>query len=444
MTDPPALDVAVVGAGPSGLMLTRRLAATAASFEVFERNADVGGIWDIDAPGSPVYESAHFISSRTLSGFPGFPMPDDYPDYPDHGRLLSYIRAYADRFDLRRHISFGTPVERAIPAGGFWDLQLGDGSTRRCRYLICANGVTWVPNTVTWPGEFSGELRHAVTYRSPREFAGKRVLVVGGGNTGADIACDASAAASQAFWSVRRGYHLIPKHVMGKPADVFADSGPKLPHWLEVRVFTAILRILHGDLRRYGLPKPDHRLFESHPLMNTQILHHLSHGDCVAKPDVERFDGDHVVFADGSRERIDLVIAAVGYQHACPFLDDGVLATRGGRPDLYLGMFPRNHPNLAVLGFIEFASSAYPTFDRMAELIVADAAAEPGSRLATTFRALKADHHPDLKGGHRYVDSERHANYVDRDTYLKILKKARGKLGLGSGGSPHGSEGQDP
>ena len=161
MTNPPVLDVAVVGAGPSGLMLARRLAATPATFEVFERNADVGGIWDIDAPGSPVYESAHFISSKTLSGFPDFPMPDDYPDYPDHRRLLRYIRAYADRFDLRRHISFECPVERAIPAGGFWELRLGDGGTRRCRYLICANGVTWVPNHVR-PGRASTAARSAM------------------------------------------------------------------------------------------------------------------------------------------------------------------------------------------------------------------------------------------------------------------------------------------
>ena len=428
------LDVGIVGAGPSGLMLARRLAATPTTFEVFERNADVGGIWDINAPGSPVYESAHFISSRTLSGFPGFPMPDDYPDYPDHRQVLSYIRAYADRFDLRRHISFGNSVERASAADGFWELRLGDGNIRRCRYLICANGVTWVPNAATWPGEFSGEVRHAVTYRSPREFAGRRVLVVGGGNTGADIACDASAAADQAFWSLRRGYHLIPKHVMGKPSDVFAEQGPNLPHWLEVRIFTGILRALNGDLRRFGLPKPDHRLFESHPLMNTQILHYLSHGDCIAKPDITSFDADEVVFADGSRERIDLVITATGYHQTCPFLDDGVLETKGGRPDLYLGMFARNHPNLAALGLIEFAAAAYPTFDRMAEVIVADATAAPGSGTAETLRHLKANHHPDLKGGRRYIDSNRHANYVELDTYLKILKKVRAKVGIPTDG----------
>ena len=429
------LDVGVVGAGPAGLILARRLARTPTTFEVFERNADVGGIWDIDAPGSPMYESAHFISSRTLSGFPDFPMPDDYPDYPDHRRLLTYIRAYADEFDLRRHVRFGTSVDRAAPtADGLWELRLGDGGTSRCRYLICANGVTWEPNRVSWPGPFNGEVRHAVAYRSPKELEGRRVLVVGAGNSGADIACDASFSADQAFLSMRRGYHFIPKHIMGKPADVFAADGPKLPHWLEVRVFGAMLRILNGDLRRYGLPKPDHRLFESHPLLNTQILHYLSHGDCIAKPDVERFDGDEVVFTDASRERIDLVITATGYHHASPFLDDGVLETRGGRPDLYLGMFARSHPNLAALGFVEFASAAYQKFDKMAELIVADATAAPSSVTAETFSDLKANHRPDLKGGRHYVRSDRHSNYVEVDAYLKILSEVRDKVGLASSG----------
>lgn len=431
MTRPPNLDVAVVGGGPSGLMLARRLARTGASFQVYERQADVGGIWNIDSRGSPIYESAHFISSRTMSGFPGFPMPDDYPDYPDHRQVLEYIHAFADRFDLRRHIRFGTAVEKAVPAAdGLWQLRFDDGRIQACRYLICANGVTWIPNLATWPGEFHGEIRHAVTYRSPKEFEGKRVLVVGGGNTGADIACDAAANADQAFWSVRRGYHVIPKHVFGMPSDVFAAQGPNLPHWLEVPVFTGILRLLIGDLRKFGLPKPDHRLFESHPLLNGQIIHYLSHGDCRAKPDVERFDGDEVVFSDGTRQQIDLVITATGYQHASPFLDDSVLQTTNGRPDLYLGMFARNHANLALLGFIEFAAAAFPTFDRMAELIVADAASPRRSPTSKALNHLKTTHFPDLKGGHQYIDSDRHSNYVELDTYLKVLGKVRAEIGL--------------
>lgn len=431
------LDVGVVGAGPSGLMLARRLGQTSATFEIFERNADVGGIWDIDALGSPVYETAHFISSRTMSGFPGFPMPDDYPDYPNHLQLLDYIRAFADEFDLRGNVRFNTPVDRAaLTPDGLWELQLGTGETHLCRYLICANGVTWEPHFVSWPGQFNGEVRHSVTYRSPDEFTGKRVLVVGAGNSGADIACDASVSADQAFLSVRRGYHFIPKFIIGKPSDVFAEEGPKLPHWLEIRVFQALLRMINGDLRRYGLPEPDHKLFESHPLMNTQILHYLGHGDCIAKPDVERFDGDHVVFADGSREQIDIVITATGYQHSIPFLDDGVLEIKGGRPVLYLGIFPRSCPNLAALGFIEFASAAYDHFDKMAEFIVTDAIAPPGSATAQAFQDLKANHRPDLRAGHRYIDTDRHANYVEAKAYLKILDKVRKKIGLTKGTTP--------
>ena len=427
MTTDLILDVAVVGAGPGGLTLARRLAETDASFAVFERHTDVGGIWDIDAPGSPMYESAHFISSRTMSGFPGFPMPDHYPDYPNHRQLLDYIRSYADAFDLRRHIRFNTSVDHAAPTETGWRLDLADGSTVETRYLVCANGVTWVPNLVTWPGEFTGEIRHSVTYRDPSEFAGKRVLVVGAGNSGVDIACDAAFAADQAFFSTRRGYHYVPKHLFGQPTDVFASTGPKLPHRLQQAVFGGLLRMINGDLRKLGLPKPDHKLLESHPIMNTQILHYLGHGDAIAKPDVDRFDGEEVVFTDGSREQVDLVITATGYQHASPFLADGTLQTRNGRPDLYLGMFARNHPNLAVLGFIEFASAAYANFDQMAELIVADATSvETHDRLASK----KASHRPDLTGGHRYIDSERHANYVEVETYLEVLEDVKHDVGV--------------
>lgn len=425
------VDVAVIGAGPAGLVLAKRLQETNKSFEVFERHTGVGGIWDIDAPGSPMYESAHFISSRTHSGFPDFPMPDDFPDYPNHRQLLSYIRSFADAFDLKRHISFGMSVKTAIPADdGTWLLDFENGQQRRARYLVCANGVTWEPNEITWPGEFNGEVRHSVTYRSPDEMRGKRVLVVGAGNSGVDIACDASFAADQAFLSVRRGYHFLPKHIMGKPIDVFASQGPKLPFKVQQKLFTGLLRLINGDMEQYGLPKPDHKLLESHPIANTQILHYLGHGDCIAKGDVKELDGDNVVFADGSREQIDLVLQATGYHHASPFLAPGTLDDRDGRPDLYLGMFSRRHTNLAVLGFVEFASAAYDNFDKMAELIVADAVAEPGDHRNTTMLGLKAMHHPDLKGGRNYVKSDRHANYVEVETYLKTLADVKERLDL--------------
>ena len=425
------LDVIVVGAGPGGLLLTRRLAQAGVRFVTLERHQDVGGIWDIDAPGSPMYESAHFISSRTCSGFPDFPMPEDYPDYPGHRLLLRYIRSYADHHDLRQHIQFNAEVSSAsCDDNGVWTLQLSDGRRLAARYLICANGVTWEPNLVNWPGQFNGEIRHAVSYRSAQEFRGKRVLVIGCGNSGVDIACDAAFASDQAFLSTRRGYHFVPKHLMGIPADVIATKGPKLPFRLQQWVFGLLLRLLNGKPEKYGLPEPDHRVFESHPLVNTQILHYITHGDCIAKPAVERFDGDEVVFADGSRERIDLVITATGYQHASPFLPRDAWADKNGRPDLYLRMFSKRYDNLAVLGFLEFASAAYTNFDHMAELIVADAVAERDAPLARKLSEKKRSHQPDLTGGHRYIATPRHANSVDVDAYLKVLGQVKREIGV--------------
>ncbi|MGZ3446435.1 MAG: flavin-containing monooxygenase, partial [Myxococcaceae bacterium] len=305
--------VCVVGAGPAGLSLARVFLAHGVPFDVFERHSDVGGLWDPSNTGSPIYESAHFISSKTQSHFHDFPMPEDYPDYPSHRQVLAYMRAFTEAHGLREHIRFGTGVTSAVPEGTGWSVTLSTGEVRSYASLVCANGTNWHATMPSYPGVFSGEMRHSQTYRSPEEFRGKRVLVIGAGNSGADIACDAARTAAKAFLSVRRGYHFIPKHILGKPADVFAAESPPMPMWLRQRVFGVLLRLLNGDLGRLGLPRPDHRIFETHPTLNTQVLHYLAHGDLKAMRDVERFAGRTVHFVDGATEEIDLVLCATGY-----------------------------------------------------------------------------------------------------------------------------------
>lgn len=430
MTDSAQLDLAIIGAGPSGLLMSKQAQDAGINFKVFERNSNVGGIWDIEAPNSPMYQSAHFISSKTLSGFPDFPMPEDYPDYPNHKQLLAYIRSYADHYNLKKHIQFNTEIVSAsfVEANNndHWLITFTDGTTQKARYLVCANGITWNPNEVSWPGSFNGEIRHSVTYKSPDEFLGKKVLVVGAGNSGVDIACDASFAAEQAYLSVRRGYYFLPKHIMGKPADVFNEQSPPLPLFLKQKIFSGLLHLINGDMRRYGLPKPDHKVFETHPIMNTQVLHYLAHGDCIAKPDVKELDGNEVIFTDGSREEIDVIITATGYKHNCPFLDqDQITVSDSGHISSYLNIFPRDTKQLAILGFINFASAAYKHFSSMAELIIADI-----KNQHPKLTELKATHHPDLTGGQEYVKSHRHADYVDVKHYLKVLKSVKKDIGL--------------
>ena len=423
--------VCIVGGGPSGLIMARALRHAGVDFDLVERHSDVGGIWDPDNPGSPVYESAHFISSKYTSYFYGFPMPEAYPDYPGHRQLRDYIRAFATAYGLYEKATLGVGVQRAELVDGQWEVVLSNGQLRTYTHLVCANGVTWAPNLASYPGQetFTGELRHSSTFRYPEEFKGRRVLVVGAGNSGVDIACDAALNAEAAFLSVRRGYRFIPKHVFGVPTDVFVNEGGELPNGVIVPEDPSeLIDALVGDLTRYGLPKPDHAALASHPIINDQIVHHLHHGNISAKPDVARFSGNTVVFTDGSEEQIDLVLLATGYEYAIPYVDQDLFEWRHGHPQLYLNIFNRNVDNLYVLGFIEFADAAYHRFDEMAQLIAYDIRATDSDK--QRLHELRQTHHPDLRGGMDYIDTPRHANYVETHTYQHVLAELRDSFGL--------------
>jgi cation diffusion facilitator CzcD-associated flavoprotein CzcO len=222
--------VCVIGAGPAGLAVARALSEKGIDYTHLERHTQAGGLWDIENPGTPMYESAHFISSRTVSGFSGFPMPDDYPDYPGHAQILAYLRSFADAYGLTPASASARPSPRSTrpsSAAGTprWRVTLADGTTTEHERVIVCTGSQWHPFIPEIPGSYTGEVRHSLDYRSPSEFAGKRVLIVGGGNSACDIACDAARSAQRAAISMRRGYWFIPKHVFGMPSDIVGGKG---------------------------------------------------------------------------------------------------------------------------------------------------------------------------------------------------------------------------
>lgn len=419
----------LIGAGPAGLIMARTLIAEGVPFDWFERQPDVGGIWTMDEPGSPMYASAHFISSKYTSGFVGYPMPSEYPDYPSWEQIRDYIRAFARDFGLYDHVTLGVGVERAESlAGDRWMVTLSTGEQREYDGLIACPGVTWHPNVPELVGaeSFNGHIRHSNTYRTPEEFVGKRVLIVGAGNSGVDIACDAARSASQAYLSVRRGYRFVPKHIFGLPTDAVLYGVIPPPKGVSLSGDpTRMIDAFVGDVTRLGLPAPDHALLESHPIMNTQVIHYLQHGDLTITPDVARLDGSRVAFVDGTSVEVDLILLATGYEYLLPFLDTNLLTWNRGRPDLYLNIFSREQDSLYVLGFVEFAGAAYTRFDEMAQMIAMDIRARETGRFRDDLRALKASDTPDLSGGMRYVDSDRHTAYVQVDTYVDYLARLR-------------------
>src|SRR5512144_1052148 len=219
--------VCVIGAGPSGIAAAKNLLA--AGFRrvvVYDRNAEVGGNWIYrpDPSHSSVFETTHIISSKRLSQYEDFPMPDAYPDYPGHAQLKAYFQSYARHFGVDRVLEFGTEVSSARPRpGGGWTLALGNGRREEFDALLVASGHHWDPRMPSYPGTFTGQLLHSHAYKSAEPFVGKRVLVIGGGNSACDIAVETSRRSARTEISMRRGYWFVPKFVMGLPTDVIND-----------------------------------------------------------------------------------------------------------------------------------------------------------------------------------------------------------------------------
>lgn len=422
----------LVGAGPAGLVMARALIKEGIPFDWFERNSNVGGIWDMDNLDSPMYDSCHFISSKYTSGFYGFPMPSDYPDYPSWRQIRDYIRDFADKFNLKDRVTFGVGVTDATPLDGDrWQVALSNGKSEIYEGLINATGVTWHASRphIKGESEFNGKIIHSVEYRTPIEFDGKRVLIVGAGNSGVDIASDAALNAEQAFLSVRRGYRFIPKYIFGVPTDALISGKIAPPKGVSIDGdVTKMIDTLVGDLTRYGLPKPDHDLLASHPIMNTQVLHHLGHGDLIAKPDIDYLTSGGVVFKDGSSEKIDLIVLATGYSYSVPYLKQEDDEWKDGRPQLYLRIFSRKHKSLYFIGYAEFADAAYRRFDEMAQMVVMDIRAKESGINYPELLELKSSDYPDLAGGHQYIDSPRHTNYIEVETYMNYLATLRDRF----------------
>lgn len=426
--------IAIIGAGPSGLAAARNLQRLGVDWEGFELADDVGGLWHIDGPRSTMYESAHLISSRTTTEFREFPMRDTVADYPSHRELHGYFRDFADHFDLRAGFRFGTEVTRVEPAGdGRWAVTWVSTSSTTRTYdgVILANGTLSEPHVPSFAGTFDGEVRHTSTYRHASDFAGRRVLVVGAGNSGCDIAVDMVHHAAAVDLSVRRGYHFVPKYVLGRPADTL-NQGRPLPPRLKQAIDSRLLKLFTGDPVRFGFPAPDHRIYESHPIVNSMILYHLGHGDVRVKADVERFDGDGVRFRDGDREAYDVVLLATGYRLHYPFIDPAHLrwSGDGGAPDLYLNIFT-DHPGLFVLGMIEASGIGWQGRYEQAELVASYLRARRDAPdRAAALEARAAGPRPDLSGGYRYLHLDRMAYYVNKDAYRAKVREEIAALGV--------------
>ncbi|HYJ14201.1 MAG TPA: NAD(P)/FAD-dependent oxidoreductase, partial [Candidatus Limnocylindria bacterium] len=215
----------ILGAGSSGLAVAKNFRARGVPFDCLEREAEIGGNWNFGKPNSSIYRSTRLISSKRLTEYVDYPMPKEWPEHPPHELVFQYLRDYAQHFGLYENIEFNTAVERieravaSEPGAAGWDITLADGRRRHYAGIIIANGHNWDPRWPEFGGSFAGEVIHSANYKEPVIARGRRVLVVGGGNSGFDIATDVAAHADMVFHSLRRGYHVLPRFQRGTPID---------------------------------------------------------------------------------------------------------------------------------------------------------------------------------------------------------------------------------
>lgn len=374
-----SMGVAVVGAGAAGLAAAKALLDDGLDVTVLEKGDRPGGLWAKDnASGlSPAYDSLHLNTSKGRTEFADFPMPSQWPDYPSAALMAGYLARYADAFGVTGRIRFGTTVTGVRRPGPAWEVEsrTADGAvTEEYDAVVVANGHNWDPKwpAPAYPGNFGGLQMHAHDYRSPDVFAGKRVLVVGMGNSAMDIAVDASyVSAEPVLLSSRHGTHIVPKYLFGRPSDLTGKALAVLPWRIRQRIAQSALRLAVGGPERYGLPKPAGGLFQNHPTISDTILHRLTHGEVVARPGVERLDGGRVVFTDGTVEDVDVIVWATGYRVSIPFLDRTWLGDDPEAMPLYQRVFHLGDPTLAFVGLMQSTGAALPVVEAQAGLLAA-------------------------------------------------------------------------
>jgi Flavin-binding monooxygenase-like len=419
----------IVGAGSSGIAAAKALHERSLPFDCFEKSDRVGGNWVFGNKNgmSAAYRDLFINTSRPRMEYSDFPMPSAYPDFPHHTHIAAYFDKYVDHFGFREEIRFETGVEHAARReDGGWEVRLDDGATCEYEALVVANGHHWKPR---WPeppfpgaDAFAGEQLHAHSYVDNSIFAGRRVVVLGMGNSAMDIAVESSYVAERTYLAARQGAWIIPKYVFGKPVDQLRTD-PRIPFAIRQRMIQQLIRTYAGPPERYGLPKPNHRFGEAHPTISGRILDRIQHGTITPKPNIASLEGSRVRFADGSVVEADVVVYCTGYQISFPFFDEDFISAPENRIELFRRVFHPDVEDVFFIGLLQPLGAIMPLAEAqgawVGDYLLGDYALPPRE-------AMRADVAADQEAMRkRYVTSKRHTIQVDFDDYLYELEKER-------------------
>nr|XP_039270440.1 flavin-containing monooxygenase 5-like [Styela clava] len=437
------IKVAIIGSGASGLVAIKTCLDEGINPVCFEMQDEIGGMWNYvpdKYEAGMVYKSTVINTSKEMMCFSDFPIPNNFPNYMHNTKVQEYFRMYEEKFQLRQHIQFHTKVLSCTKADGFakngqWkvhtkNVKTGDEKSEYYDGIMVCVGHHAIPHYPLhdFPGieKFKGKYMHSHDYRDHKGYEDLRVVIIGIGNSGGDIAVELSRHSKQVFLSTRRGAWIIKRiFENGMPLDIIMTKkvNGDIRKILPQSVLDSLARKTVDsrlDHEKYGL-MPKHEVFAQHPSVNDDIANRIITGSVQVRSNVARFTEDSAVFDDGTEEKIDAVIFATGYSMAYPFLDDSVLKVEENQCDLYEYIFPvtLEKNTLAIIGGIQPLGAVNPISElqcRWATKVI------KGEVMLPSKEEMKRDIHEKREEmAKRYVKSRRHTVQVNYQEYMDEL-----------------------
>ena len=381
--------------------------------------------YDNDNGVSAAYASLSANVSWRRMQYPSMPTPGSMAEFPHHSELLTYLERYAQANDLLRTITCGAKVERAHPVDSGWEVTVRDEQPRVFDVLVVAAGHYWDPDIPKLPGGFDGTLIHARDYRTPDRFAGQRVLVVGAGQSAMDIAAEVSATASSTLLSCRQRHHLISQRIFGRPYDEFdTPASVLLPLPLARFASRALMWAGRATPDPADLPPPRHRLLETRwpVVMSTSTRRALAERAFQCRPEIDRLDGDRLVFSDGTEEQVDAIIFATGYHINFPFLPDHLCSGQGWQYPLYRRILHPHAERLAFIGILEPGPGLLEIVERqgswLGEVLAKRLSIPDRNRM---WQAIDAG--GERRSARQFAETGPHTLLCNRHSYLRLLAR---------------------